>query len=78
MMEILEVKNHTRDFGVRAIKHQADVKIAGMFTGDRKLVAKVSEKVGYHLAGYGLYDYSVERIGEDEYHVEWETSDSCD
>lgn len=77
-MEVAEVKNHKRNFEGGFIKHSADVKILGQLTRNIDLASQTSRAVGYHTGGYGLYEFSVEKISTDEFHVEWETSDSCD
>lgn len=77
-MEIAEVKNYKRNFEGGFIKHSADVKISGQLTRKIDLASQVSRAVGYPTGGYGLYKFSVEKIGTDEFHVEWETSNSCD
>lgn len=76
--EIIEIKNHKREFGRFDIDHTADVEISGTFEKNRDLIAAVSAKVGYHPAGYGLYHFGLEKIGENEYHLEWQTDASCD
>jgi len=43
-----------------------------------ELAYEVSIKVGYHPAGYGIYNNTIEKKEDSKYLVIWATGSSCD
>lgn len=80
-MKVINVSNHTKKHISGTIVHQAVVKIERYKPSDMQVVASiVSQKVGYHPVGYGLYnDYTlIAPRGEGEYDITWVTGAYCD
>lgn len=81
--EVVSVSEHSREWKERfTIHHSAKVVILNYRPEHKKAIAfEVSIKAGYHPAGYGLYhQYTVitPTGNENEYLIQWQTSDSCD
>lgn len=79
---IVSVTGHQREFVSRTIHHSATVAIENYDPSEKdEITAQVSIKVGYHPAGYGLYDRFTTIApteNENEFLIRWRTSDNCD
>ena len=78
---MIEILTYKREQSGGFITHTATVKTDREITEDNQedFVGDVSIKVGYHPGGYGLYEVQpVIPLENNEYSLQWETSDSCD
>ena len=78
---MFEILRHSKSWSRIGIQHYAAVATDMDLSSVRSqydLVALVSEKVGYHPSGYGMYSVSVTHLEGNMFDLEWESGRTCD
>ena len=78
---MFEILRHSKSWSRIGVQHYAavatDMDLSSV-KSQYDLVALVSEKVGYHPCGYGMYSVTVEHRNGNMYDLEWESGRTCD
>ena len=78
---MFEILRHSKSWSRIGVQHYAavatDMDLSSV-KSQYDLVALVSEKVGYHPCGYGMYSVKVEHRHGNLFDLEWESGRTCD
>ncbi len=67
-----KIVKHIREYELHYINH------AVLVESDKEPNAgEIAINVGYHPAGYGMYNETIEKLYQDQYMVRWGSGDKC-